>query len=123
MIISEDYSDTSFPDLTYSSYTSLDTIICKTATPPTLYDTFKDGQYVSMTVIVPTSSLSEYQSADVWKKFWNLKGGAENYTTGISTVTADETEKASVVYDLQGRKLEKPQRGLNIINGKKVFVK
>ena len=41
--------------------------------------------------------------------------------TGIANVDANEGN--NVVFDLQGRKLSKAQRGVNIVNGKKVVVK
>ncbi len=43
-------------------------------------------------------------------------------TTGIEDLNG-ETAKPSTVYDLQGRKVEKPGKGLYIIDGKKQFVK
>lgn len=43
-------------------------------------------------------------------------------TTGISEVKG-ENGKVEAVYDLQGRKVETPAKGLYIINGKKVLVK
>jgi len=45
----------------------------------------------------------------------------EIYASGISTVKADA--KAGNIYDLQGRQVMKAQRGLYIMNGKKVIVK
>lgn len=124
LIVTEDYSSTSFPDLKYSSYSSLDTFICKLNTPPILYPTFSNSQYLNLEVIVPTESLKAYQSADTWKDFWCLKGGAEDYsTTGIRNMFLDNVNKPITIYDIQGRRLSAPQRGLNIINGKKVLVK
>ena len=43
-------------------------------------------------------------------------------TTGVSTIAA-EANKAQVIYGLDGRRLTKAVRGVNIINGKKVIVK
>ncbi len=40
----------------------------------------------------------------------------------INSVAIDRTEKGGI-YDLQGRKLNVPAKGINIINGKKVLVK
>ena len=48
--------------------------------------------------------------------------GVWNGPTGISTVSADTTEGA-VVYDMQGRRVVKAQKGLYIVNGKKVVMK
>ena len=50
---------------------------------------------------------------------------ADSETTGIEslTPTLSEGEGAQTIYDLQGRKVQKPSRGLYIINGKKVVIK
>ena len=42
-------------------------------------------------------------------------------TTGISGI--DATEAGKVIYDLSGRRVEKAQKGIYIINGKKVAIK
>ena len=47
----------------------------------------------------------------------------EGMTTGIEGLMKEESQKAGAVYDLQGRKVANPSRGLYIINGKKVIVK
>ena len=44
----------------------------------------------------------------------------EANSTGISTI--QEAQKV-VVYDIQGRRVQKAEKGLFIINGKKVLVK
>ena len=44
-------------------------------------------------------------------------------TTGIDNVPITEQAKAPAIYDLAGRKLTSPQRGFNIVNGKKVIIK
>ena len=48
----------------------------------------------------------------------------EGEVTGITTTDlTDSTDKAGTCYDLQGRKVTKPQKGLYIVNGKKVVIK
>ena len=42
--------------------------------------------------------------------------------TGISAIKNDKQDGKNV-YDLQGRKLDTLQKGINIINGKKVLVR
>jgi len=138
LIISVDYSDTEISTITehdygndsdYYDYFYINSnwrkIISETANPMALDASgISDDQYKNIEVIVPTKSLADYQAADVWKNFWNIKGGAENYsTTGIGNVTIDKVTTENVIYDLQGRRLRAPQHGLNIINGKKVLVK
>jgi hypothetical protein len=46
-------------------------------------------------------------------------------TEGLARRPAGEsqsTEMADAIYDLQGRRIEKPKKGLYIVNGKKVLV-
>lgn len=47
----------------------------------------------------------------------------EGTPTAIKTIDAAKVSKDAVIYNLQGMKLNAPQKGLNIINGKKVVVK
>ena len=44
-------------------------------------------------------------------------------TSGIEGVALDSTFGANSMYDLNGRKLKEPQKGINIIGGKKVLLK
>ena len=44
-------------------------------------------------------------------------------TTGVTEAWKQNEEKPASVYDLQGRRISQPTRGLYIINGKKVVVK
>ena len=43
--------------------------------------------------------------------------------TGINEVTAAETTQPVAIYNLAGQRLSKMQKGINIINGKKILVK
>ena len=43
-------------------------------------------------------------------------------TTGIEMPTAEVSDADAVVYDLQGRRVTNPTKGLYIVNGKKVFI-
>ena len=52
---------------------------------------------------------------------WSLKIAAET-PTGITTLTRSQNVNAPV-YDLSGRKVAQPTKGLYIINGRKVIVK
>ena len=48
----------------------------------------------------------------------------EGTPTGIvHTEITESTEMADAIYDLQGRRIEKPKKGLYIVNGKKKFVR
>ena len=47
----------------------------------------------------------------------------EDEATGISATLTNSEEVNSAIYDLQGRRVEQPQPGLYIRNGKKVIIK
>ncbi len=47
----------------------------------------------------------------------------EEGVTGITEVAAKADSKNTVIFDLQGRRVAKPTKGLYIVNGKKVLVK
>ena len=42
--------------------------------------------------------------------------------TGIEMPTVEDVNADAVVYDLQGRRVVNPTKGLYIVNGKKVFI-
>ena len=47
----------------------------------------------------------------------------EEYITGIEQITASTTDGTKVIYDLQGRRVQAPSKGLYIVNGKKMIIK
>ena len=47
----------------------------------------------------------------------------EAYVTGIEQITTSTTDGAKVIYDLQGRRVQAPSKGLYIVNGKKMIIK
>lgn len=49
--------------------------------------------------------------------------GAGAFTTGISTITVNKPAGNNLIYDLSGRQVSKPVRGIYIQNGKKFVVK
>lgn len=92
LIIAEDYSSAKIPTTSTNGSTqhflqdheSLKTLVCKKKTPiPIESDGISTTQYMNLEVVVPTASLDEYKNAPVWKNFRNIKGGAENYDTGV----------------------------------------
>ena len=47
----------------------------------------------------------------------------ETYVTGIEQITTSTTDGAKVIYDLQGRRVQTPSKGLYIVNGKKMIIR
>ena len=69
----------------------------KTSNP----DCFSNSTFIDAIVYVPKGSLSAYQNADVWKKFWNLQ---ETETSGIFNVNNEHqqniwVENGSIIID------------------------
>jgi hypothetical protein len=71
------------------------------------------------TLYVPNGTIDKYKATEGW---WDFKNIVEGVPSGIKGVHLD-SDKDYPVYDINGRRLEGPQRGINIINGKKVVVK
>ena len=52
-----------------------------------------------------------------------LISGFDDESTGISTVQSDASPRTGTVYDLSGRRVQNPQHGIYVKNGKKVVIK
>ena len=107
-------------------------------TPPTVegYYNFIESQYIDMTLYVPLGSLSAYQTADVWKNFWDIQ---EFDVTGIDDVNtndiaiavtangialSDADGKVVAIYSANGALVEKIETytGEEIVLDKGVYV-
>ena len=64
----------------------------------------------------------DYQSIGALKKVANRVNSFTQTANGITEVS-HEAAANSCCYDLQGRRVEKPQRGLYIVNGRKTFIR
>ena len=71
------------------------------------------------TLYVPEGTKDKYREADVWKNFKNI---VDFDPDGIDDIIADE-DKQGQIYSISGMRLKSPQKGINIINGKKILVK
>ena len=88
---------------------------------------FADVIYDSAILYVPIGTKSLYQEVDPWYLFLDIK---EMDFTGIEDVLAEvvderkgENGNVKGIYDLIGRKIDVPTKGIYIINGKKILVK
>ena len=110
---------TSVGERAFYCCTALATVYSFNPVPPTA------GEYCFVllpedaTLYVPEGSVEAYRNAEEWKKFKNIK---EFDPAGISDVRASRNSK-NARYDLSGRRLTAPVKGLNIVGGKKVMVK
>lgn len=63
-------------DYAFDGCAKLDTIVLKTATPPSIESsTFTTGQHILAKVYVPVGSKEIYQNTDYWKDFANIEEG------------------------------------------------
>lgn len=94
----------------------LKSIVTYNTTPPVL-----DGSvfvsYNETILKVPIGSKMAYQNAKGWNLFYHIE---EFDPSGIQGITLDKKTNTSV-YDLNGRRLTEPAKGINIIGGKKVL--
>ena len=58
-------------------------------------------------LLVPQGSINAYKAAEVWKDFFNI----ETDLNGISS----DAEASAEWFDLRGRSINAPRKGLNII--------
>lgn len=86
---------------------------------------FNDTPISAATLHVPASLVDSYKATAPWSGFGSVVALTEDDSlTGISVVKSDNSFDTAVpVYNLSGQRLTAPQKGINIVNGKKVIVK
>ena len=77
------------------------------------------SQNKGVTLYVPTGTIDKYKSTVGWKDFKYI---VEFDPAGITSVTLEKETPNAPIYDLNGRRLTVPQKGINIIGGKKVLI-
>lgn len=84
---------------------------------------YSGGKYVlssDVTLYVPKGTKTLYESTEGWSSFTNIV--EDDYSTGISDITVKQSVDTKI-YDLSGRRLSEPRKGINIIGGRKVIVR
>lgn len=98
-------------------------VYCHAKNVPNTGSNAFDGSYPeNATLHVPSASVELYKAASPWKEFGNIVALTDE-ETGIEELKAGNGTKASVLFDLNGRRVQKAQKGLYIQNGRKVLVK
>lgn len=94
-----------------------------TNVPFTHTDVFKDSYIDYATLHVPAVSLDAYKAANPWKNFKEIVALTDDdpKSTEIMMIEATSNEN-NIIYDLKGVRLSEPQKGINIINGKKYVI-
>ncbi len=94
---------------------NLRNIYCMNDNPPISdYDNvFDDVVFAMATLYVPKGRVETYQSAKIWKKFFEIKEFDENAAS--PTISVDENVGVVGIFDINGRRLSHTQNGLNIV--------
>ena len=98
----------------FSDCTAMTRLISRAATPPSCgSQALDDINKWTCTLSVPAGSTSAYQAAAQWKEFFFI----DNDVTGIEAVTAESVGNADItaIYDLNGRRRDALQPGINIV--------
>ena len=99
-------------------------IYCYGTVPPVCSGWLFDNISLSnMTLHYPKGSLNAYKAAECWKEFFD-DHATEFDASGINAITIDGAQNGKV-YNLKGQRVngQAAQKGLYILNGKKVFLK
>ena len=105
----------------FDGCTALTDITCLATTPPSIdYTTFTESQYQDGNLYVPYGCYNLYWNAPNWEYFRNIFE-LPPIDDAINEVA--ETVKETPWYDLSGRKVTNPRKGIYIKNGKKVSIK
>ena len=80
------------------------------------------GNIVALNVDISSYAIGRY-TVTVENSQESFTGEFETQTTGIEEISSKRSEVRDYIYNLQGQRLTSLQKGLNIVNGKKVYVK
>ena len=105
----------------FASCKELTDVYCLTENVPSTYNNvFQDSYIEYATLHVPPTSIDAYKAAEPWRHFKNIVEYID--PSGIQDVTLDKNTNTPV-YDLNGRRMTAPAKGINLIGGKKVLVR
>lgn len=89
-------------------------IICKCKTPPTIDLRFAHAPnefFINTIVIVPYGCKKAYQEAKGWNSFWTI---TEDEFSSVNSIEADSEDAPAIYYDLSGRQVKNPNKGIYI---------
>ena len=103
---------------------NVESITFLSTTPPAIFPASFEalGNNYTITIHVPEGCRDAYENSTVGQTFINIVDDVK-VPTGISNVTLNNADTASRVFRLNGTRVSSLQKGINIVNGKKVVVK
>ena len=117
-------SVTSIGNNAFSTCPNLADVYCYSESVPTTDSKTFHNNIKNATLHVPSSTVDVYKITYPWRDFKEIIALTDDdpKPTGIDKIVITDNNKG-VFYDLNGRRVEKPSKGIYIRNGKKVVVK
>ena len=113
-------SVTSIGSAAFGGCSSLTAVYCYAEEVPTTYtDAFNASYPKYATLHVPASALEAYKTTAPWNSFGTIVALTEEEMSVEQTIIEEQYE----IYDLNGRCVETPGKGIYIVNGIKVVIK
>ena len=118
-------SVTSIGNYAFYGCSSLTDVYCFPENIPSASLSSFGNSTANATLHVPAASLEMYKETYPWNTFKEIVALTDEETaiTDIEIVQSGKSHETNVVYDLQGRRIAKPTKGIYVINGKKVLIK
>ncbi|MCD8297382.1 MAG: leucine-rich repeat domain-containing protein [Prevotella sp.] len=109
-------SVTSVGESAFYDCSNLAVLNSKNPTPPTVSSstTFEGVDKSTCVLNVPVGSKELYASADYWSEFYDIEE-VDFTLVGISTVISDGEKEEVERYTIDGIRIDRPQRGINIV--------
>ncbi len=114
----------------FADCTKLTSVVSAMTNPCTISSVFVNNrwngdvqveEHSSAVLYVPKNSKSNYTSDEKWKEFPNIVE-VEMETSGIHDIKTTN-HISEQIFSITGRRLLQPQKGINIINGRKVLMR
>jgi hypothetical protein len=115
-------SVTSIGQWSFLGCSGLTNVYCYAKNVPKTDTPFDVSLIASATLHVPKASLKTYQKTSPWSKFGTIVAITQDDVDGIGNAQCSMLNVQSV-YDLNGRRVTNPGKGLYIKNGKKVLTR
>ena len=101
---------------------SLTDLYCYSEQVPSASENAFENSFENATLHVPSSALDTYKSTSPWSQFQSIVA-LTNEETGIEETLSPLPLKEGGLFNLNGQRINTLQKGLNIVDGKKVWVK
>ena len=113
----------SFGQSVFKYCAALTDVYCFAEEPPAANNNIFEGSNIATSTLhVPATSLNAYNTTSPWSSFGTIVPLTDEETT-IEEINANDNLNSNRIYDLSGREVTKPTRGIYIKDGKKMIAK